>query len=345
VRDDDREAFELLGPSMLYADLPKRLKRYRDDIFDDKYKRLDAGALSRSITAHIARDGYWYIHPTQARTLTIREAARIQTFPDSARFAGPPSSAFRQIGNAVPPRLAEVVGRQVLGAIHNSAASFDARSVDTAMALVQWIARLDDLVVPWATPRSSWTVVLGVGLLARARQSNVDEHWPLLSKLTDPGITVDNAPQVRAIGEALRRAPRAEGLLRAARWLADHGWSPEDDDEVSLSRAPQVSRDLASLAVALGPAQGPGPVPVTAPLLRLVSRFTGRPLDENRSRSDGRLEIARLVGGSLVEPGDLSSRRALGGAMELAARLCTRTDPQCELCPLAKWCASATRSQ
>ena len=49
----------------LYSELPDELKRYRDDIFDDKYKRLDENDLSRTITAHIAKDGYWYIHPTR----------------------------------------------------------------------------------------------------------------------------------------------------------------------------------------------------------------------------------------------------------------------------------------
>ena len=94
-------------PATRYSDLAPELKRYRDDIFDDKYKRLDANDVSRTITAHIAKDGYWYIHPWQDRTLTVREAARLQTFPDHVRFAGPPSAAFRQIGNAVPPLLAE----------------------------------------------------------------------------------------------------------------------------------------------------------------------------------------------------------------------------------------------
>ena len=84
-----RAAFELLDTKTRYSDLPEELKRYRDDIFDDKYKRLDADDLSRTITAHIAKDGYWYIHPRQNRTLTVREAARLQTFPDRFRFAGP----------------------------------------------------------------------------------------------------------------------------------------------------------------------------------------------------------------------------------------------------------------
>ena len=96
-----------------YADLPANLRRYRSDIFTDKYNRLSWDELSRTITAHIARDGYWYIHPDQHRTLSIREAARIQTFPDWFRFAGEPSHRFRLIGNAVPPLLAEAIGRQL----------------------------------------------------------------------------------------------------------------------------------------------------------------------------------------------------------------------------------------
>ena len=94
------------SPGRPTANCPERLRRYRVDIFDDKYKRLVWDDLSRSITAHIAKDGYWYIHPEQDRTLSIREAARIQTFPDSFRFAGHPTVQFRQIGNAVPPALA-----------------------------------------------------------------------------------------------------------------------------------------------------------------------------------------------------------------------------------------------
>lgn len=114
VRADDREAFKLMTSSTLYSDLPEHLRRYRSDTFNDKYKRLDWDDLSRTITAHIAKDGYWYIHPEEHRTLTVREAARIQTFPDSFRFAGTRSDAFRQIGNAVPPALGRTVAAAIL---------------------------------------------------------------------------------------------------------------------------------------------------------------------------------------------------------------------------------------
>ncbi len=95
----------MMDSSTLYGNLPPEKRRYSADTFDDKYKKLDWDSRSRSITAHIAKDGYWYIHPSELRTLTVREAARIQTFPDRFRFAGTRSDAFRQIGNAVPPLL------------------------------------------------------------------------------------------------------------------------------------------------------------------------------------------------------------------------------------------------
>ena len=63
VREDDRAAFESMTHKTKYTDLAPEYQRYRKDIFDDKYKKLDENDLSRTITAHIAKDGYWYIHP------------------------------------------------------------------------------------------------------------------------------------------------------------------------------------------------------------------------------------------------------------------------------------------
>ena len=128
----------MMDSDTLYSDLDDELKRYRDDIFDDKYKRLDWNKLSRTITAHIAKDGYWYIHPEFDRTLTVREAARIQTFPDHVRFAGAPSSAFRQIGNAVPPLLGEQLG-EVDPRIDGSSGEREPLSTaETAAVLADW---------------------------------------------------------------------------------------------------------------------------------------------------------------------------------------------------------------
>ena len=110
---DDLEAFGYMGEGDRYSAVPKRLRRYRDDIFKDKYHRMIWDKPAWTITAHLAKDGYKYIHPEQNRTLSVREAARLQSFPDGFRFAGSRTSRFRQIGNAVPPKLAQAVARSV----------------------------------------------------------------------------------------------------------------------------------------------------------------------------------------------------------------------------------------
>ncbi|MCY4175026.1 MAG: DNA (cytosine-5-)-methyltransferase [Acidimicrobiaceae bacterium] len=123
VRADDFEAFKLMHGRTLYSDLPESLRRYRADIFNDKYNRLSWDELSRTVTAHLAKDGYWYIHPEQHRSLTVREAARLQTFPDAFRFAGCRSHQFQQIGNAVPPRLAQRIGSSILDSVRRGRGS------------------------------------------------------------------------------------------------------------------------------------------------------------------------------------------------------------------------------
>lgn len=117
-RSEDFEAFRSLEQGGIYDDLPDRLKRYRDDIFADKYRRLEWDQPSPCLTAHLAKDGYSHIHPSQARTISVREAARIQGFPDWYVLTGSMGSRFRQIGNSVPPILAYALGialRECLG--------------------------------------------------------------------------------------------------------------------------------------------------------------------------------------------------------------------------------------
>lgn len=102
----DVRAFASMREGMRYRELDSRFKRYRDDVFPDKYKRLYWNSPAWTVTAHLGKDCYTHIHPGQARTITVREAARLQSFPDDFRFFGNIGDRFRQIGNAVPPLMA-----------------------------------------------------------------------------------------------------------------------------------------------------------------------------------------------------------------------------------------------
>lgn len=82
----------------------------RNHIFKDKYFKLQNDKFSKTITAHMKFDCNMYIHPTQARGLTPREAARVQSFPDDYFFQGPYTKTYMQIGNSVPPLMGREIG-------------------------------------------------------------------------------------------------------------------------------------------------------------------------------------------------------------------------------------------
>ncbi len=81
----------------------------RNGIFKDKYFKLEEDKVSKTITAHMKFDCNMYIHPTQARGLTPREAARIQSYPDDYFFRGAYTKTYMQIGNSVPPLLGRAI--------------------------------------------------------------------------------------------------------------------------------------------------------------------------------------------------------------------------------------------
>lgn len=95
---------------------------YDKTCFKDRYTRQSRWHPCSTIVAHLSKDGLMFIHPTQNRSLTPREAARIQSFPDWFRFPAARTHAFRLIGNAVPPLVAEAVGLAVKDFLGSTAA-------------------------------------------------------------------------------------------------------------------------------------------------------------------------------------------------------------------------------
>jgi DNA (cytosine-5)-methyltransferase 1 len=93
--------------------------------FPNKWRKMEAGAPARTLLAHLGKDGYSHIHydSRQARPISVREAARLQSFPDGFRFAGTMNPAFRQIGNAVPPLLARAVAQTLRSQLVGNVAS------------------------------------------------------------------------------------------------------------------------------------------------------------------------------------------------------------------------------
>ena len=331
VRTDDWEAYNGLQQGQTYADIPPHLQRYRTDIFTDKYKRLSWDELSRTITAHIAKDGYWYIHPEQHRTLSIREAARVQTFPDWFRFAGQPSHRLAQIGNAVPPLAAEYVGAALIRSIQTPAPPPQGRA-DARDSLLEWNAR--EPVHPWRRPGVAPWMVLAAELgLERSSSVDVAERFASLRAVA-PGpaemLKLDNPESaLRAAGLSTHAARL---LTRAAEAVIELFGGEVPTEDLELRAIPGVGDSVAKTVLCFG--HGRSAVPLHSAVSRVATRVAG---SEHRRRWQLRLDLHQLAGPSGPD-GPFNA-----AVLQLGTTICRPVVPRCSECPLRPHCATARR--
>ena len=120
---DRRAGKPPLKGSSAYEQLRREIvPPYDPGKFPNKWRKMWPDQPARTLLAHLGKDSYSHIHydSKQARTISVREAARLQSFPDGFRFSGTMNPAFQQIGNAVPPLLAKALAEEMIKPLRQS---------------------------------------------------------------------------------------------------------------------------------------------------------------------------------------------------------------------------------
>jgi DNA (cytosine-5)-methyltransferase 1 len=241
---------------------------YDRNVFLDRYTRQHRERLCSTIVAHLSKDGLMFIHPTQNRSLTPREAARVQTFPDWFQFPVARTHQFRIIGNAVPPLVAEAVGceiKEFLGAPSSGPARIESHgraqkhagsetgAPQTRIAAAHELERLAGLdrhtlrAVPAEEFLRGWHALLflfpGLHPDNALDHGGVEEPWPE-AQLVLPGL--DEEKRRRFVRSGWPVALEGIGLEAWRRFKAGE-ISDEDFYSVEAQRAGLV-RELASAA-------------------------------------------------------------------------------------------------
>jgi DNA (cytosine-5)-methyltransferase 1 len=350
VRGDDRETFDLMRSNNLkYHQLDEDRRRYRvtsraqregrvhkeggkEHSFGNKYNILDPGQPCITITAHMSKDGYWYIHPFQNRTLSIREAARVQSFPDGFRFHGTPSNRFHQVGEAVAPLVATALGGSLLRSVTGKDSRIEClKTGEIRSSLLSWYS--DDSSgsqLPWASQREggteipeelrAWRVLLGELSVASIKsEKEQNQRWKtVINRWADHERFLGESPRGRRMFLRANRIEKNEVLLHQIAIQLREGlpwseWVRRDLDGLGRDRIRQC---LAMVGITADRSCSVG-------LGRMVGRIMGDPdIEATSSRQLRELNLGLILGGD-------PDGRIYRAAVAVADRWCT-PKPQCE---------------
>lgn len=337
VREDDFRIFTVMDSKTLYSKLDEKLgddekefQRYDAEQFTDKYKKLDWNELSRTITAHIAKDGYWYIHPEEPRTLTVREAARIQTFPDRFRFAGTRSDAFRQIGNAVPPLLGEAAARVLLPQDACTGNEATDKWPKVREELTRWAKEQRAGEQWYQFPNGRKMKPLGALVMAVLSGSKL--HPKQLANVMDD--VAGHKELTRDVYLALVNSASTAALRKR---LEDRLGPVVDKPEVwvnadsVLDHSEEMGLKPAELALFKLLAGGDIML-VSQSALRVAARVQQNESHLTNRLTEGRLNLIKLLGAGRDAPVRMAAIRFIG------ENLCRDKQPVCGSCPLSDYC-------
>jgi len=346
VRGDDLVTFELMRETGLrYHELDEDQRRYsvtkkssvdpagsdsKEHSFSNKYNILKSHEPCLTVTAHMSKDGYWYIHPKQNRTLSIREAARVQSFPDGFRFHGPPSNRFYQVGEAVAP----LVGAALGGALLKAVVDFDPHEEwcdpnGARQELLRWYREEGgDALLPWARQREdrvdladslkAWRALLGEFFVSRLPAAQQQAFWPkLMTRWPDHRAFLNDPNRRRTLRsfsfEALENllehvAIQLKDELPWSEWVRNDGFAGVGRDRIRQCLAMVGITADRSCSTALG---------------RLVARVRNLPeLEGEKSRQLRELNLGLMLGGDV-------DGRIYRAAVAVADRWCG-PKPLCE---------------
>ena len=253
----------------------------------------------------MSKDGYWYIHPKQNRTLSIREAARVQSFPDGFLFHGTPSNRFHQVGEAVAPLVGAALGRSLLEAVLDGDPHeewLDPNAIRDE--LLRWYREEGgDSLLPWARQKENgvdlsdslkaWRAFLGEFLVSRLPLQRQQTFWPqLMQRWPDHEAFLNDLNRRRTL-----RSFSFEGLESLLEGVAiqlkeDLPWSQwvRNDSLAGVGRD-RIRQCLAMVGITADRS-------CSTALGRIVARVRNLPeLETEKSRQLKELNLGLLLGG------------------------------------------------